>query len=375
MIARSEGGSGAPSSATDPRPQWGWATNSTGMWFNRGTPVRPRGRGGAKEGETTMQYREVDGVGKPVSRLVQGTVMLSEADQATSFALLDAVYALGCRTFDTAHGYGGGEKERVLGAWLADRGVRDDVVILGKGAHPVDGRPRVTPEDITSDLHESLGRLGVDVIDLYVLHRDNPALPVGPLVEVLNEHHRAGKIGAFGGSNWTAERVAEANEYARANGLIPFAVSSPNFSLAQQFRPPWPGCISVSGQQGDAARAWYREQGIPLFTWSSLAGGFFSGRFTRTNLDTFTAYLDRNCIEAYAEEPNFQRLDRANELAAERDLTVTQVALAYVLGQPDGIFPLVGCNTGDEFRQNAAALDVALTPQELAWLDLRSDTR
>jgi aryl-alcohol dehydrogenase-like predicted oxidoreductase len=322
-----------------------------------------------------MEYGTVKGVGKPVSRLVQGTVMLSEADQAGSFALLDAVYGHGCRTFDTAHNYGMGEKERVLGAWLADRGVRDEVVILGKGAHPYDGRQRVTPEDITSDLHDSLGRLGVEFIDLYVLHRDNPVLPVGPIVETLNEHHRAGKIGAFGGSNWTPERIGEANDYARANGLLPFVVSSPNFSLAQQFRPPWPGCISVSGQQGDAARAWYREQGIPLFTWSSLAGGFFSGRFRRDNLDTFTTYLDRNCIEAYAEEPNFQRLDRANELATERGLTVTQVALAYVLSQPDGIFPLVGCNTGDEFAQNAAALDVKLTAQELAWLDLRSDTR
>ncbi|HEY8600532.1 MAG TPA: aldo/keto reductase [Thermomicrobiales bacterium] len=322
-----------------------------------------------------MQYGEVKGVGKPVSRLVQGTVMLSEADLAGSFALLDGVYAAGGRAFDTAHSYGGGEKERVLGAWLADRGVRDDVVILGKGAHPVDGRARVTPEDITADLHESLGRLGVEFIDLYVLHRDNPALPVGPLVEVLNEHHRAGKIGAFGGSNWTVERIGAANEYARAHGLVPFAVSSPNFSLAEQFRPPWPGCISVSGPQGDAARAWYREQGIPLFTWSSLAGGFFSGRFSRTNLDQFTAYLDRNCVEAYGEEPNFRRLDRARELADERGLSIPQVALAYVLGQPDHIYPLVGSSNAEEFRQNAAALDVNLTPGELAWLDLRSETR
>lgn len=322
-----------------------------------------------------MEYGEIKGIGKPVSRLVQGTVMLSEADLVGSFALLDGVYAAGGRAFDTAHSYGGGEKERVLGAWLAERGVRDEVVILGKGAHPVDGRPRVTPEDITADLHESLGRLGVDFIDLYVLHRDNPALPVGPLVEVLNEHHRAGKIGAFGGSNWMAERVGEANDYARANSLVPFTVSSPNFSLAEQFRPPWPGCISVSGPQGKAARTWYREQGIPLFTWSSLAGGFFSGRFSRTNLDQFTAYLDRNCIEAYGEEPNFQRLDRARELADERGLTIPQVALAYVLGQPDHIYPLVGSSNAEEFQQNAAALDVKLTPQELAWLDLQRETR
>lgn len=322
-----------------------------------------------------MQYGTIAGVDKPISRLVQGTIPLSEADQEGSFALLDAVYALGCRTFDTAYSYGGGEKERVLGAWLAARGVRDEVVILGKGAHPEGGRARVTPEDITHDLHESLRRLGTDFIEIYVLHRDNPALPVGPIVEVLNEHHRAGKIGVFGGSNWTYERVREANEYAVSQGLTPFAVSSPNFSLAEQFRPPWAGCITVSGPAGTEARAWYREQGIPLFTWSSLAGGFFSGRFSRTNLDQFSTHLDKVCIEAYCYEPNFQRLDRARELAEERGLTIPQIAMAYVLGQPDNIYPLVGCTTGEEFRQNTAALDLKLTEQELAWLDLRSATR
>ncbi|MGN6561816.1 MAG: aldo/keto reductase, partial [Thermomicrobiales bacterium] len=159
-----------------------------------------------------MKYGHVTGIDKPVSRLVQGTVMLFENELAKSFQLLDEVYSHGCRAFDTAHSYGGGEKERVLGAWLRERGVRDEIVILGKGAHPEAGRDRrVTPEDIAADLAESLQRLGVDYIDLYVLHRDDPALPVGPIVEALNEHHRAGKIKAFGGSNWSYERVRAAN--------------------------------------------------------------------------------------------------------------------------------------------------------------------
>jgi aryl-alcohol dehydrogenase-like predicted oxidoreductase len=100
-----------------------------------------------------MTYGKVRGVDKPVSRLVQGTIPLTEDDLPGSLALLDAVYEHGCRTFDTAHGYGDGACERVLGTWINERGVRDEVVILGKGAHPYDGRQRVTPEDITSDLH------------------------------------------------------------------------------------------------------------------------------------------------------------------------------------------------------------------------------
>jgi len=108
---------------------------------------------------------------------------------------------------------------------------------------------------------------------------------------------------------------------------------------------------------------------MPLFTWSSLAGGFFSGRFTRDNLDTFETYLDRLCVETYCQEENFGRFDRANVLAREKGLTVPQVALAYVLDQPLEVFALVGCNTGEEFRANVEAGAVGLTPEELAWLE------
>ena len=108
---------------------------------------------------------------------------------------------------------------------------------------------------------------------------------------------------------------------------------------------------------------------MPLFAWSSLAGGFFSGRFTRDNLDTFEAYLDRICVETYCYEENFGRLDRACTLAREKGLTVPQGALTYVLAQPLDVFTLVGCNTGEEFRANVEAGAVGLTPEEIAWLE------
>ncbi len=322
-----------------------------------------------------MEYGTIPGLDKQLSRLVQGTIPLTSEDEAGSMALLDAVFAHGCRTFDTAHGYGNGDCERVPGRWVASRGVRDEVVILGKGAHPYDGRDRVTPEDIASDLDESLERMGIEFIDLYVLHRDNPAVPVGPIVEALNQHQQAGKIKAFGGSNWSVDRLAEANGYAAEHSLTPFAVSSPNFSLAVQIKPPWEGCISISGPAGATERAWYQAQGMPIFPWSSLAGGFFSGRFRRDNLDSFESYLDRLCVEAYCSEENFQRLDRVEELGQRYGLTVPQVAMAYVMSQPLNIFALVGCNTGDEFAMNAAALGQKLTSAESAWLDLSSDER
>jgi aryl-alcohol dehydrogenase-like predicted oxidoreductase len=322
-----------------------------------------------------MQYGNVPGVDKPISRLVQGSTMISTREAEQSMALLDSVLEQGCSTFDTAHGYGGGDVERIFGRWVNERGVRDRIVVIGKGAHHNQDRQRVTPFDITADLHDSLARFKFDFIDLYLLHRDDPSKPVGPIVEILNEHHRAGKIGAFGGSNWSVARIQEANAYAAAHGLKPFAASSPNFSLAIQKQAPWENCISISGPDGAAERAWYQETQMPLFFWSSLSGGFFSGRFRRDNLASFESYADKLCVATYCTEENFQRLERVEILGQEKGMSLAQIATAYVLNQPLNAFALVGCATPDEFRANHEASELKLTPAEIAWLELRSDER
>jgi aryl-alcohol dehydrogenase-like predicted oxidoreductase len=316
-----------------------------------------------------MLYGSIPGLDKPVSRLVQGTVMVRSDSWDTSVELLDAVVALGGNTFDTAHVYGQGDNERTFGRWVNERGLREQIVIIGKGAHHNQDRQRVTPFDITADIYDSLARLRTDYIDLYLLHRDNPGVPVGPIVEVLNEHVAAGRIRAFGGSNWTQSRIQAANEYAAAHALVPFAASSPNFSLAIQFKEPWDNCVSLTGDENEAIRCYYRETQMPLFTWSSLAGGFFSGRFRPDNLDTFTAYLDKLCVQSYCYDENFARYTRAEQLAHKRGVSVPQLALAYVLSQPWNVFTLVGCANGAEFAVNAAALDLRLTADELAWLE------
>lgn len=321
-----------------------------------------------------MQYTTIPGVDKPVSRLMQGTLMVKREGHP-GVELLDAIFALGCNAFDTAHGYGGGENERIIGAWVNSRGIREQVVVVGKGAHPNADRKRVYPFDISSDLFDSLARFKFDYIDLYLLHRDDPSVPVGEIVDVLNEHHRAGRIKAFGGSNWSHTRLQEANDYAKANGLVPFVASSPNYSLAEQVREPWEDCKSIGGPNQTEARAWYEQTGMPIISWSSLAGGFFSGRFRRDNLDTFSDYFGKLCVESYCYEDNFKRLDRAEQLANEMGYSIAQIAMAYILNQPLNVFPLVGCNTPDEFRANMTALDIPLDAATLDWLDLRRDSR
>lgn len=322
-----------------------------------------------------MQYANLPGVPLPVSRLVQGSVSLSSANIPQCFDLFDAILDMGCTTFDTAHVYGNGDCERTFGRWMRERGNRNRLNIIGKGAHHNQDRKRVTPWDITSDIYDSLARFQIDHIDIYLLHRDDPSVPVGPIVETLNEHRKAGRILCYGGSNWSHQRVAEANDYASKHGLAPFVASSPNFTLAVQNKPPWDGCVSISAADAAPSREYYKANQMPLFTWSSLAGGFFSGRLRRDNLSTFETYLDKLAVEVYANDDNFKRLDRVQQLAEEKGMTIPQIATAYVMSYPLNIFALVGCQTPDEFKANMAASEVRLTDKEMAWLELKSDSR
>lgn len=323
-----------------------------------------------------MKYGRIEGIDKPVSRLVQGTLTVSTDDLEASIDLLDGIRALGCNSFDTAPVYGNGKAERALGAWMDRRGNRNDVFILGKGGHPnADRSRRVTVFDVASDLFDSLARLRTDYIDLYLLHRDDPTVPVGPLVEALNEHMSEGRIRAFGGSNWTVNRIREANRYATDRGLMPFVASSPNFSLAVRVKEVWEGCLSISGPRGAGERTWYRESQMPVFSWSSLAQGFFSGLLTRENIAGMANGMTQGCAQVYGYEENFARLERATELAGERGRTVAQIALAYLFNQPLNVFTVSGCRSVEESRLNREAMDIRLTQDELDWLDLRRENR
>jgi aryl-alcohol dehydrogenase-like predicted oxidoreductase len=324
-----------------------------------------------------MKYGNIPGVHKPVARIIQGATMFGgDLDESQSFALLDQLYEIGCTTIDTAHVYANGNSERIIGQWLRTQGLREQVVIVTKGAAHSQDRRRLTPFDIASDLYDSLARLQTDYIDLYLLHRDDLTKPVEPVMDALNEHVKAGRLHAIGASNWTHERIEAANAYAQANGLIPFTASSPQYSLADSQAEPWPLCRSISGPGGAAAREWYTQTQMPVLAWSPLASGFFSGKFRRDNLHLFgEREWDEVAIRTYANEGNFQRLDRADALAAEKGISGAQIALAYVMCQPMNLFVVVGPHSAEKFQANVEASEIELTQDELDWLDLRIDKR
>lgn len=307
------------------------------------------------------------GNGTRLTQVVMGTMIIHDANREPSYQLLDAALEAGITAFDLAWVYGGGGAERCLGDWCRDRGVRDRIYVLDKGCHPNDIRKRITPFDLKADLTDALARLKMDYIDLYMLHRDDPDVPVGDVVGMLQEHVKTGVIRAWGVSNWTVDRIRAACDFARQAGLVPPTGSSPNFGLAEQVHDPWgPGCVTISGPEHEKDRAWYQATGLRVFAYSSLGRGLFSGRVNREN---FRTVADQACQTAYCHEVNFQRLDRATRMAAEKGVTVSQLALAFVLSSPMRMHALVGAASPEEIRACAATASLKLTETERQWLD------
>lgn len=312
-----------------------------------------------------MKTIAVPGVAKPISALMKGSDYFTNDGYEHAAANLDAFLAAGGNAVDTAHIYSGGQSEAVIGRYMEERGNRSELVILTKGSHHDETGPRVNAEAIRSDLMTSLERLRTDHVELYALHRDDPSVPVGAIVEALHEHVEAGRIGAIGGSNWTWQRLQEANAYAAAHGLTGFTFSSPNLSLAKAKEPFWAGCVSAD----EETLRWHEREQLPLFSWSSQARGFFTGRFgpeDRSNADL---------VRVFYSDANWERLRRAGELAAEKGVSTIQIALAYVLNQPFPTCALIGAQNPGELRSCRDGVEIALSPAELAWLDLQAETR
>jgi aryl-alcohol dehydrogenase-like predicted oxidoreductase len=317
---------------------------------------------------------------KTCSRLVYGCAHLADArtlipGSRTSeriLSWLDKVYAAGCTIFDTAAIYGFGGSERLLGAWIKSRDLREQVVIATKGCHPtLLGRRRVTMRDLEADLNASLDRLQTDYLDIFFLHRDDPSMPAAEVIEICARVLNAENVRMLGVSNWTHERISEANAHAKESGLRPIQISSPHLSLADWRRSPWPNCVSISGAEGRAARAWYTRTGLPVFAWSSLAQGFLSGRYgsgAQPGLRSLS--LGRlHCLRSYGTSENFARLERAAILAEEKGINVPQIALAYLVSQPFPVFPIVSTSQERSLKENLQAVALELTDDETSWLE------
>ena len=301
-----------------------------------------------------MEFLRVEPLELPLSRLALGTLGFSPATRDRDFAVLDAWVERAARSSTPPMSTRAAAPSGCWGSWLRERpGVRERLVIVTKGAHPDGDRVRVTPADIASDLRDSVGRLGGPV-DVYLLHRDDPAADIGPLIDALDAHRRAGDLRAFGVSNWTLPRIEAANAYAAARGIDGIRCNSPHLSLAVQNEPPWPDCLSATDA---ASRAWHARTGMPLLAWSAQAGGYFAGS-------------DGASARVYDNEGNRERRARAGQLGDRIGATANAVALAWVLAQPFPTIAVIGPHSVEHLRSSLQALEVELSAEQARWLNL-----
>lgn len=306
-------------------------------------------------GASPILKQRVPGMRQDTSRVAMG--FESFADFAGAGIMLDAFFERGGNLFDTAWTYRAGDVEKHFGQWHTSRGLkRDDFVLIGKGAIA----PLTYPDVIGRQMTQSFERLQVDYVDVYFMHRDNPDIPVGEFIDAMNVEIDRGRIrGIIGGSNWTMKRIDEANAYAKANGKQGLGAFSNNFSLAVMVDPVWPGCIQSSDK---AWKDWAHDRQITNFAWSSQGRGFFTDNAGRG------VNLIPEIVRSWYSDDNFQRRDRAVELARKLNCSPIQIALAYAFSQSFPTVPLIGPRRISELEESVAALSIRLIPEQVAWL-------
>jgi aryl-alcohol dehydrogenase-like predicted oxidoreductase len=289
-----------------------------------------------------------------------GTANFAPARADHAYRLLDAYVGLGGTLIDTAARYGFGDSERVIGQWLRTSDARESVILLTKGAHPDPSwTSRLDAASITSDLDQSLENLGVDHVDVLMVHRDDERLPIEPIVDTLQAQVAGDRTRAVGVSNWTPGRLARAMAYAASTGGAPIAASSVYLGLARPTQPLFDGCIDACD---DASLTWYAAHDVPLLAWSSQSSGYFE-----PDWDPATAL--QPVIDAYDTTGNRARRTRARELGLQIGATANQVAIAWVLAQPCRPVALGGFRDESGLRDAWAAASIELSLEQCHWLE------
>jgi len=304
----------------------------------------------------------IPGLDKPLSRLCMGYSGLGGQKPFTDIMpLYDAYFARGGNVFDDASVYRGWSvRPSYAGRWMTMRGVREECVLIDKGAHT----PKTLPDQMEDECKQMIKTNFCGYIDLYMMHRDNLDVPVGEFIDVMNRMIDQGMIRAYGFSNWTAARIDEAIAYARKNGLKEPVALSNQFSLAEMVNPVWNGTESCSNPE---FQAWLSERNFPLIPWSSQAAGFFTDQSAPDKKD------NQLMVKGFYNDANFERKRRAYELAEKKGVLPINLSMAWVLSQPFPTFPLIGPKTITELRTSLPGLRIELSPAEMDWLNLKTD--
>jgi aryl-alcohol dehydrogenase-like predicted oxidoreductase len=293
-----------------------------------------------------------------------GNVFGWTADEAASFAVLDAYAAAGGNFVDTADAYSawvpgneGGESETIIGKWFASRGNRSDVVLATKiGSHP--RYKGLAPLNIRAAVDQSLGRLGTGHIDLLYTHFDDVSVPVEEIITALDALVKEGKVRAIAASNISAERLEASLAFSEREGLASYAALQPHYNLVS--RDTYEGeLLETAARHGLAAVPYY-----------ALAAGFLTGKYRPgTTVDSARAAGAGKHLES---ERGLKVLDALDKAAAAHGAEVATVALAWLAAQPTVAAPIASARTVEQLPALTAVAELELTEEEVTALTAAS---
>ncbi len=295
-----------------------------------------------------------------------GNVFGWTIDEATSFRILDAFVDAGFQLVDTADVYSrwkpgnqGGESETILGKWFKTTGKRDQVVLATKvGMEMGPGQSGLSRDYIVQEVEQSLQRLQTDRIDLYQSHKDDPETPLEETLGAFNDLIDQGKVRAIGASNYSAERLSQAIEVSRGNGLAVYQTLQPHYNLAERalFEPDLETvCL---------------EAGISVIPYYSLAAGFLTGKY-RSEADLAKSPRGQNARK-YLNDRGFAILKALDEVAERTGTNPTQVALAWLAARPTVTAPIASATSLEQLQDLIAGATLELDAESTALLDRAS---
>ena len=319
-----------------------------------------------------MEYRLLGLSGCAISALTLGTLTFgNETSETDSFAQLDRFISAGGTLIDTADVYADGRSEQIIGRWLASRAdARDLAVIATKGRFPTADDPNghgLSRRHLSAALDGSLRRLGVEAVDLYQLHGWDPLTPIEETLRFLDDAAQAGKIRYFGLSNFLGYQIQKYVDLADLHGLIRPVTVQPQYNLLAR---------AIEWEVVPACEA----EGLGLLPWSPLASGWLTGKYQRgeppgegTRLSEHMDQGMRIWNERGHLDRDWQVIDAVRKVAAGRDASMSQVAIAWVLARPAVRSVILGARTVAQLDDNLVAGELELSDDETRLLDAASD--
>lgn len=319
-----------------------------------------------------MEYRYVGKTGMRVSELCLGAMTFGrEADESTSFEMMDMFAEAGGNFIDTADVYTRGASETIVGNWLKNQ-TREDFIIATKVRFPMGEGVNdlgLSRKHIMDGVHKSLERLQVDYIDLYQVHCWDPETPLEETLSTLNQLVEQGKVRYIGVSNYKAHQIQKAVDISKAMGWEAYICLQPLYNLLDRY---------IEWEIVELCQ----QEGIGIIPWSPLRGGWLTGKYNREMAGNIPADMRLHKAsdegwsemwENYANEKTWRIIDTLTKIAKETDKSIPQVALNWVKDQPGVTAPIIGSRKPEQIKDNLGCVGWSLSDEQRKRLNTVSE--